>query len=158
MQRFYSMPGQLVYMKYKYTSIFFCLGLLLVIIGCSRRAFDHTDPCITQQTITDTSSRAQDSLFLSKLFKEIYDISGAANCQPADQWKVTPIGAKPCGGPMAYLPYKATIDETCLLKKVSFYTQQTQLFTNKYSILSDCAVVPYPTSVTCENGKAVVKN
>ncbi|TAH06083.1 MAG: hypothetical protein EAZ16_00595 [Sphingobacteriales bacterium] len=145
-------------MKNTYHVIFFCLGLLLVTLGCRRSAFKNTDPCITQQTITDKSSQTQDSIFLSNLFKEIYDISGAANCQPADQWKVAPIGTKPCGGPVAYLPYKATIDETCLLKKIAFYTQQTQLFNNKYSIISDCAVVPYPTTVACENGKAVVKN
>lgn len=152
------MCGQFVYMKNTCHVIFFCLGLLLVTLGCRRSAFENTDPCITQQTITDKSSQTQDSIFLSNLFKEIYDISGTANCQPADQWKLTPIGAKPCGGPAAYLPYKAIIDETCLLKKIAFYTQQTQLFNNKYSIISDCAVVPYPTIVACENGKAVVKN
>jgi hypothetical protein len=45
-----------------------------------------------------------------QLWAEINQLATSQNCTNASDWKFTPIGSKPCGGPMSYIAYSRKID------------------------------------------------
>ena len=129
----------------------------LMIISCEKEnTIPKTgDECTSAETITNSSSAQADMQLLNKLWDEIYAMSGSSNCQRANEWGITPIGSKPCGGPWSYLAYRLSIDVECFLKKVNYYNEQQKKYNVKYSIVSNCMVEPMPKAVSCEEGKPV---
>lgn len=106
-------------------------------------------------SITDGSSKEEDNAVLKQLAEELYTISGSLNCNSSDNWKIAPMGAKPCGGPQGYIAYRSDIDETCFLKKLSYFKDQVLFYNQKYQLFSDCSVPPQPKGVACVNNKPV---
>jgi hypothetical protein len=92
---------------------------------------------------------------LSLLIKEIDSMAQGETCDGSGNFAFTPIGAKPCGGPSSYIAYpKKTATE--ILPKVQKFTEMQSAFNKKYKLMSDCTMVPEPTEIKCENGKAVL--
>lgn len=114
-----------------------------------------TKDCVSQEAITDKSTKQEDNELLGKLFTEINDLANSKTCQDGSKWLITPIGNKACGGPAGFLAYSSDIDTACFLKKVEFYTEQSKKFNQKHGAISDCALAIQPKSVKCENGKPV---
>lgn len=132
------------------------LLFLLLITGCKKKEeTNNNNECAGNGSITSKSTRAEDESLLSKLSTEIYNMSGSATCQRANEWRITALGSKPCGGPAGYIAYRAEIDVDCFLKKVNYYTTQTAAFNKKYGLISDCSVPLTPKSVTCSSGLPV---
>ena len=92
---------------------------------------------------------------LTSLIKEIDSMIQVEKCEGLNDWSFTPIGAKPCGGPTSYLAYPNKIEAEILPKVRQFTTMQSAL-NKKYKLMSDCLMVPEPTEIKCEAGKAVL--
>lgn len=142
-------------MNYKTFIIF--LSSVLFMMACEKENnyLNNGDACVPAESITNNSTAQQDMQLLNKLWDEIYAMSGSANCQRANEWGITPVGSKPCGGPWTYIAYRLEIDIDCFLKKVTYYNQQQAKYNNKYSINSNCMVEPVPKAVVCEEGRPV---
>ena len=92
---------------------------------------------------------------LSVMIQEIEAEIAKETCTDASEWRISPIGSKPCGGPSSYIAYPIKIENE-ILPKIKNVTQMQSAFNQKYGIISDCAVVPAPSGIRCENGKAVL--
>ena len=89
---------------------------------------------------------------LSVMIQEIEAEIAKETCTDASEWRISPIGSKPCGGPSSYIAYPIKIENE-ILPKIKNVTQMQSAFNQKYGIISDCAVVPAPSGIRCENGK-----
>lgn len=101
------------------------------------------------------AERKKDEENMQKLRVEIEDEIAKINCTNADDWRISPLGSKPCGGPAAFIAYPVKAEEE-LLPKITEFNRQSSAFNLKYGLISDCAVTPAPTGVRCESGKAVL--
>lgn len=98
-------------------------------------------------------SKFDDEQELSKLRSELQKISDQVVCDNSADWRIVPIGAKPCGGANSFIAYSIKIDAVEFLKKVDNYNNKLKAFNIKWGIASDCAVIVGPKSITCENGR-----
>lgn len=94
--------------------------------------------------------KEQDKAHLDQLLKEIKAIAQSVPCEEAGAWDFTPIGAKACGGPAAYIAYSDKIDTENFLDKVNQYTTLEKQFNKDWNIVSDCSVVAAPIGVICD--------
>lgn len=130
------------------------LGLALFVLACSKPIEIGMECTNNAPRLGEQNNRTADEAVLKSLYDELTILSQSNHCSGDKTWRITPYGAKACGGPIGYMPYRTDIDTTCFLQKVYHYTQQQQLFNTRYSIGSDCSVPPAPKSVRCTNGKA----
>ncbi|WP_075349731.1 hypothetical protein [Algoriphagus marinus] len=93
---------------------------------------------------------------LDQLWTDINQLATSQNCTDANDWTFTPVGSKPCGGPMTYIAYSKKIDETKFLELVQSYTELQADYNKRTGAGSDCAIVQRPSGVICENSKAVL--
>ncbi|WP_316734779.1 hypothetical protein [Pedobacter aquatilis] len=122
--------------KYPIILLFF---FLLSLISCTEEDFK--------------GSKSNDEQELSNLRNELQKISDQVACTNASDWRIVPIGAKPCGGASSFIAYSINIDAVEFLKKVEVYNNKQKAFNVKWGMSSDCAVIVGPKSITCENGK-----
>ena len=92
---------------------------------------------------------------LAVLVKEIDSLAGSEVCTDAAEWRSSPIGAKPCGGPSSYIAYPKKL-EAEILPKIQEFTALQDSFNKKYRLMSDCMMVPEPSEIRCEEGKAIL--
>ncbi|HCT22533.1 MAG TPA: hypothetical protein DIW54_04035 [Chitinophagaceae bacterium] len=130
------------------------LGLTLFVLACSKPIDIGGDCTNNAPSIGEQNNKTADEAVLKSLYDELIILSQSNNCTGDKTWRITPYGAKACGGPIGFLPYRTDIDTTCFLQKVYHFTQQQQRFNTRYGIASDCSVPPSPKSVQCNNGKA----
>ena len=72
-------------------------------------------------------------------------LAKADGCDRADQCAAAPVGAKPCGGPRAYLVYcKATTDEAALMRTLDELKRAEQDYNREAGLVSDCAMTMQP--------------
>jgi hypothetical protein len=90
------------------------------------------------------------------LRQEIINLSESETCKNDDDWRISPLGAKPCGGPRSYIAYPKDLEQN-LLPKISKFNEASADYNRKLGLTSDCAVVPIPSGVKCENGKPVLE-
>ncbi len=76
-------------------------------------------------------------------------------CRGTDDWRVSPIGSKPCGGPASYIAYHKEI-ELEILPKIQEFTRRQAAYNQKRNLFSDCRVEPQPSGVQCKSGQAVL--
>jgi hypothetical protein len=138
----------------KQFTLLLCISLLL--FGCK------DDQNITDETcascVIDKLSKEGGSQYLNGKYSELQAISLSVPCVDGSNWDFVAVGSKACGGPTAYLAYAKTIDKTSFLKKVEFLTEAQKAYNKKWSIVSDCAMVMPPKSVTCVDGKPKFNN
>ena len=91
-------------------------------------------------------------LELQLLMNEIDSMAAQTTCTDADDWRITPIGSKGCGGPLAYKAYSSQIDTVKFLKYVKRYTDKQSAYTE--GMPSDCLFVRMPAAVRCVDGRA----
>lgn len=84
---------------------------------------------------------------------EIEEKIAEVRCSNPLEWRISPLGSKPCGGPASFIAYPIELEEE-LLPKISDFNQRSSSFNLKYGILSDCSVTPAPSGVECNGGKA----
>lgn len=131
---------------------------LLMFAACKSKKnvkVDDTLPKHISQKESRPVSQTKDREHLESLREEIEKIIASETCTNTDEWRISPFGSKPCGGPSSYIAYPKNHEEE-LLPKISEYNAQSSAFNQKYGLMSDCAVVPAPSGIRCENGKAVL--
>ena len=87
--------------------------------------------------------------------QEILDYINSFSCAEASGCNTIAFGAKPCGGPRKYLAYPKEL-EAELLPKITKYNNESADYNRKRGLTSDCEVVPIPSGVKCEDGKAIL--
>lgn len=130
------------------------LPVCIIMAGSCEKENTACNPS-SSLSVTANSSKEEDNAVLKQLAEELYNISGSLNCNQTDNWKIAPLGAKPCGGPHGYIAYRSDVDEVCFLKKLAYYKDQVLFYNQKYQLISDCSVPPQPKGVVCENNKPV---
>lgn len=130
------------------------LPVCIIMAGSCEKENTACNPS-SSLSVTANSSKEEDNAVLKQLAEELYQLSGSSSCTNRDNWKIAPMGAKPCGGPSGYIAYKSTIDEACFLIKLAYYNDQVAVYNQKYQLLSDCSVPAQPKAVVCENNKPV---
>lgn len=103
------------------------------------------------------SEQEEDHRNLMDLFDEILNLANSKICTNVADWKITPYGAKACGGPNGYVAYHKEINEGEFLQKIETYTNEEKKYNVKWGIVSTCDVTPRPTSVQCQNDKPVLQ-
>lgn len=83
------------------------------------------------------------------LRQDIERVIGDAACRDDSQCRVLPLGAKPCGGPEAYLAYSTERTDVRQLKALaSRYEEARSIRNQRLGLVSDCSVLPEP-AVRC---------
>ena len=133
----------------------------LSLFACkSKNTVENTDNLPKDIALKPENNLMQqaDQQQLSSLIKEIDLMVQGEKCDGSlSDWTFTAIGAKPCGGPSSYIAYPKK-REVEILPKVQKFTEMQSAFNKKYKLMSDCAIVPEPTEIKCEEGKAVLVN
>ena len=111
----------------------------LFIAACARR---EDPPAVDQppaQNVAVSEARVRE------LEQQARALAKADGCERADQCAAAPMGAKPCGGPRAYLVYcKATTDEAALLRTLDELKRAEEEYNRAAGLISDCALVAQP--------------
>ncbi len=92
---------------------------------------------------------------LQALKLEIDSLIDSETCNNSADWRISPLGSKSCGGPATYIAYPIKL-ENVILPKIQEYTRRSSAYGRKKGLVSDCAIVPPPAGIRCENGKAVL--
>lgn len=131
---------------------------LLILVSCSskkRMADPETLPKDISFKPENNFSQSEDRENLTRLIGEIDSLISTEVCTDPADWNFTAIGAKPCGGPSSYMAYPKKLEEE-ILPKVTQFTAMQDAINKRYHLMSDCAVIPAPTGIRCEDGKAVL--
>lgn len=92
---------------------------------------------------------------LRSLLTTIDSLANSRNCTDAEEWRISPLGSKPCGGPASYMAYHKETEEE-IIPKIQEFTKRQADYNRKRNLFSDCAIVPQPSGLRCESGKAVL--
>ena len=92
---------------------------------------------------------------LNKLKSEIEQLISTP-CDDASKWRISPFGAKPCGGPASYIAYPIDLENE-VIPKITKYNSLASEYNKQKGLMSDCAIVPPPSGIKCENGKALLE-
>ncbi len=98
------------------------------------------------------SAQSEDQKKLENLFTQIKTLAETSTCTNTSEIKVSPLGAKACGGPTHYVAYTSTIDVKHIETMIAEYTAMERDYNRQWEIISDCIFVT-PPKVICENGK-----
>ncbi|MGC4130030.1 MAG: hypothetical protein QM564_10875 [Bergeyella sp.] len=148
-------------MKLVFTSIIF----VLAVISCGSRinpddlpkdiALKPEKPKISDSTATEKDFDAGLPKKMQELRDEIEELVSSVSCDDASQWRISPLGSKPCGGPARYIAYPKSKEKE-ILPKIKTYTELQTAYNKTNNLVSDCAVVLPPSGIKCENGNAVL--
>jgi len=118
-----------------------------------RKEETHHDPIV----IIDTGNETVVTLNqLEQLNNEIETLINSKMCDDASKWRISPLGAKPCGGPTSYIAYPKELENE-VMNKITKYNSMSALYNKQNGLMSDCALVPPPSGIKCENGKPVLE-
>ena len=122
----------------------------------SKKAVDpETLPKDISQKPDNNISQQSDREKLSVLIKEIETQINTETCTDAADWRFSPIGSKPCGGPSSYIAYPIKMEDE-ILPKIKKFTEMQSVFNKKFNLVSDCMMVQPPSGIQCVDGKAVL--
>lgn len=102
-----------------------------------------------------SSSQTADVKKLQVQKSQIDSLIATVPCKNEENWRISPLGSKACGGPAGYIAYPVEMENE-VLPLIKNYTQQSDAFNKKFGIISDCAMVPPPSGIRCQNGKPVL--
>ncbi len=102
---------------------------------------------------SDTSRPTAESQSLDSLRATVMRLIGEPAATSIAQCRLTAFGAKPCGGPRAYLVYSMeATDSTRLARAVATYTSEDARLNQQLGRASDCQVVT-PPQITFAAGR-----
>ena len=89
--------------------MFLLLSNIVCITSCEKE--EMNDSCVSANlSITDNTSREKDESVLGELLVLINERAQNSACTPSSSWRIMPIGAKACGGPLSFIAYNEKID------------------------------------------------
>ncbi len=92
---------------------------------------------------------------LRSLLTTIDSLATSRTCTDTEDWRISPIGSKPCGGPAAYMAYHKETEED-IIPKIQDFTKRQADYNRRRNLFSDCAVEAQPSGLRCEGGKPVL--
>ena len=92
---------------------------------------------------------------LEQQFAEIQALIDKGSCTGDGECNFLAYGSKSCGGPSGYLIFASNVDKEELKQLVEKYTKSEALYNTKNGILSDCSIVPEPTTLKCAEGNCI---
>lgn len=143
----------------------FIISLMLVLAACkSKQTTD--DPSTFPKDVSQRPDRnyngkteeeilAIQELSLQDLRNDIDSLATSVVCNDAAEWRVSPFGSKPCGGPAKYLAYHISTEEA-ILPKISEFTKIQAEYNRRRQIFSNCAIEPQPSGLQCVSGQPVL--
>ena len=105
---------------------------------------------------SDEQSFEQESDMLKEQLARIEAMANTESCQEGQQFEVTAIGHKACGGPTHFIAYSLDIDIASFLQAVETYTEDQRAFNLKWGTISDCSLPQAPSSVACIDGEVTL--
>jgi hypothetical protein len=91
------------------------------------------------------SGKNTSDVTIEDLALEIHQIAGDASADNIEQCRTHPIGAKPCGGPWAYLIYSAqNVDSDSLSALISRYDELDHIRNEEEGRISTCELISEP--------------
>lgn len=132
------------------------LGMVSLMLSCTAKKTVHSLPKDISQKPPREAQADIDAENIITLKTKIDSLASSVRCSNPSDWRISPIGSKPCGGPAAYMAYPKQLEEE-LLPMIRDYTQKQSDYNRKKGLLSDCAIVPAPSGIRCENGKPLLK-
>lgn len=105
--------------------------------------------------LSETNSKTYQLEEIEELHNEIVALSESIPCTNSTEWTFTAMGSKACGGPTLYIAYHQSVAEE-FLDLVNQYTKLQAKYNQKHNVISDCALLAAPKSITCEGGKPVL--
>ncbi|NER18337.1 hypothetical protein [Spongiivirga citrea] len=105
----------------------------------------------------DELTQEQEAQNLLLMFTEIEGLVASVDCTDASEWTFTDYGSKACGGPSGYIAYPTTIDTALFLEKIAAHKTAQRQFNEKWGVISDCSILPQPSTVSCVDGKPVLE-
>lgn len=102
------------------------------------------------------NTQNEDQQELAQLLTKIRTLAESSRCGDDINIQTLAFGDKACGGPSSYVAYTNTINVQELEKLAANYTDLEIRYNQKWSVISDCALVGGPKSVNCNNGKLQV--
>lgn len=130
------------------------LILIISILFFSCKKDSYVKPLF--YSITAVSTLKQDQTTLNNLMSEIQDLATSKPCTNSNDWKWIEYGDKPCGGPWGYIAYHKDINTADFFHKIDFYFKLEEKYNSKHGAVSTCDLAPYPNSISCVNGEAVL--
>ena len=94
----------------------------------------------------------QEADLLKEQLARIETMADTDSCQPGQQYGISPIGHKGCGGPAGFIAYSLDIDVVDFLLAVETYSEAQRAFNIKWGVISDCSLPPAPTAAICTEG------
>lgn len=138
-------------------------GLLagITIISCTTAK--KLDPEKLPRDISQYPVKPRDGRFtleqegenLRRQLSEIQTLANSQNCTNVAEWRISPVGSKACGGPATYIAYHISVENE-IIPMIQEYTRRQAHYNMEAGILSDCALVPQPSGLRCDNGRAVL--
>ncbi|TDX94325.1 hypothetical protein BCF50_0089 [Chryseobacterium daecheongense] len=131
--------------------------IAFAIVSCksTNTADPNTLPKDISERPADENSQKYDNNQLEKIKAGIDSEIAKEKCTDPSEWAFSPIGSKACGGPVTYIAYPKKL-EASILPKIQEYTSKMAEYNKKYNITSDCMMANEPTSIRCEDEKAVL--
>lgn len=131
---------------------------LLVLMDCTapQKIADNLPKDISLMPIkkkTDEYSLEEEARQLRLLDEQIRQLATKKYCTFAEEWRMTPYGSKPCGGPNEYLAYPIDVEEQ-IIPLIQDFTRREAHYNILAGLSSDCVLVPQPSDIVCKNGKA----
>lgn len=128
----------------------------LLILSCKSSSIAPADlPRDITLKPDNTISQSEDAHALKSKITQIEKLIAATPCNDPESWEFSPIGAKACGGPSSYIAYPKNAADK-ILPLIEEFTTMQRAYNKTYNIMSDCMLVPPPSAIQCENGKAVL--
>lgn len=116
------------------------------LFGCGQAEQSGVEKSV--QPVEKLTAATQD---IDELGLEIRRMVKTPSADRPEQCKVVEMGHKPCGGPERYLLYSqktmAGDEEAAFLEKLKQYNELSRLRMEKSDMVSDCRVLPKPTTV-----------
>ena len=110
-----------------------------------------TAGCGSRDPYTREAQPEQESL--DSLRSRIFELIGEPVASGMSQCRLIAFGAKPCGGPRAYLVYSTwATDSTRLARAVAMYTSEDARLNQELGRASDCQMVT-PPQITFAAGR-----
>lgn len=99
---------------------------------------------------------AADTARLAALWNEIQALADASRCSADRHCRALPLGAKPCGGPWAYLIYSQEDAGLPQLRAKMREHRQLEASLNRQSLaVSDCEFIALPERLACRQERCV---
>ena len=109
-------------------------------------AFACSSPPVGEQPVdTPPASSVIDKATVAKLEAEARALVKTEGCASSGQCKAAPLGAKPCGGPRAYVVFcPLTTNELALTRKLDELRLAEERYNRENGLVSDCGMVTEP--------------